>query len=130
MERKDLLLLAAVFVAAFSAGWMSYSITRPSLYQSGLNATVDAQNGVRDVSFDNRSISLMHSNSAKGSFFLDIDRDGSPERKIEVEHDGEIHQKQVFATVRGNTYILYLRYSDNPEKKDDAWMTVYKVEEV
>lgn len=124
-------MLAAVFLVAFSTGLFSHKIfDGQGKYAAELNVTVDASTGVKQVSFDNRSLKILHDNSAEGSFFLDLYGDGEIDRELSIKRDGEVHQKQVFATLDGKTYVLYLRYLDSPGVRDDAWMTVYRVEEV
>lgn len=131
MERKDLAVLVAVFLLAFSTGLFSHKLVGgDKKFAADINFTVDSSNGVEEIRFDNRSLKALHDNSAEGRFFLDTYGDGGVEREISIERDGEIHQKQVFVTVDGKTYLLYMRYMDSADTRDDAWMTFYRVEEV
>lgn len=129
MDQKFAISVAVVFVLGFAAGF-SLNSPQESKFSTEMNVTVDPSVGVADVEFDNRSFRILHDNSAKGSFFLDLDSDADTEREIEITRDGKIHQKKFLVGLNGKTYTVQVRYMDDPGKRNDAWMTVLRIEEV
>ncbi|MFB6203065.1 MAG: hypothetical protein ABEK01_01090 [Candidatus Nanohaloarchaea archaeon] len=135
LGRKDVMFALAAFTLAVPSGYYMMDAlqdapqTGEQKFSTEISRTVNASRGVIEVSFDNRTVELLHSDLAKGAFFFDTDEDPQTEREVAVTRDGKVHQTRILLTVRGNTYIFHLRYADDPATTGDAWMEIYRIEE-
>lgn len=133
MERQTVLVGAVVFLA-FSLGGFYLAFTAQDSEQkfaSGMDVRVDQDTSVATAEFDGHSVDLMHEDSKKARFYLDLDRDGSFDLEIEgLAHDGETHRVNRTVTMNSTNYRLYFRYSDDGEEENDSWMELYRVLEV
>lgn len=135
MEQRDYLTGLAVLImsasAAFGMGSLYFGDQQPRHYSKTLNATVNADQPTRTVEFDNHSIQLMFEDRETARMYIDKDNDGSFDIELEdLERNGEIHSVTELVTLGNTSYRLHFRYKDNDSVRDDAWLTLYQVQEV
>lgn len=137
LESREFLILGGVFVVATMAGvflglemFGSNAAGEPG-FTSFTNVTVDAENNIREVDFDGRSISLLYEDSQEAKFYIDKDQDGSFDFQLtNTTHDGEVRTTQQAITFNRTTYRFRFRYKDDAEKEDDGYLTLFQIREI
>jgi hypothetical protein len=128
MKTENLALAASAFlvaaVFAFSAVQESYTFTEE--IQTGYE--VNSSQDITTVEFFNHSVDLMLEDTANATFYLDRDRDGSAEEALKKVADGKIHKGTKLLDFQESVYRLHLRYQDDPEVEEDAWLEVYRIQ--
>lgn len=140
MERQTVLMGIAIMVllglVGFYAGFMVDEGLGPSVNYSDkmvkdMNVTLNDENDIATVEFDNRSLNLMHENTRSAKYYIDLDRDGSSDKRLKnIMHDGKIHHATELVTLKDKTYRLYFRYKDSSDERGDAQLWLYRVEEL
>lgn len=132
MESRDLILVASIFVLATCAGALIGqslgSEPADQRYSKLMDVEVNASNQIATASFDNRSINLMYESSPEAGMYIDVDRDGSFDRRIDgLVRDGEIRTKVELLGIEEDGYMLYFRYMDDPEQSGEGFLSLYQV---
>ncbi|MBC5793273.1 MAG: hypothetical protein H8Z69_04545 [Nanohaloarchaea archaeon] len=132
MEYRDLVLLASIFVLATGAGALIgqsfQSEPVEQRYSKLLDVRVNSSTQVATASFDNRSINLMYESSDKAGMYIDVNRDGSFDKRLNgLVRDGEEHTKVELLGLDSDGYMLYFRYSDNSSVSEDGSLELYQV---
>lgn len=130
MEQNLALSFAAVFIVASGLGYGIGSMDRggSSEYMEDVSFTANASNPVQRATFDDRNISLIVRPDQNASFYMDVN--GTVQPLEGLRHDGEVHELREFVTIRGNMYLLSMRYNDDAEESGDEWITLYRVRQV
>ncbi|MFB6291769.1 MAG: hypothetical protein ABEI58_00055 [Candidatus Nanohaloarchaea archaeon] len=135
MERKTLVMGAAVFfvvaMVGFYAAFTAQGPKGDAKYSQRFNLTADDGNDVVTASFDGRSLDLMHESTERAKFYIDQDRDGSFDIRLDgLTHDGSVNNETRIVTYNNTDYRLYFRYSDSLDSSGDAWLRLFFVEEL
>lgn len=132
MEAKTAVKLAGVFlVSAYIGFYLGFTVdSSEQKYVSGVNATVGKSQDLATAEFNGEKIDLMYENTRKAKFYIDLDRDGSFEIKLDgLTRNAKVQQTTETVNIGDTNYRLYFRYSDDPGKKGDAWLEMYRVQE-
>ncbi len=125
---EDVALGAGIFlvaaVVAFSAVQDQYSYTETVDVQ----AEVNSSSNVATVEFFNHSVDLLLEDSTDATFYLDLDRDGSADDVVGRNSSASVRQVTELVDFEDGVYRLYIRYRDDTQADGDAWMEVYRVE--
>ncbi|WEL23391.1 hypothetical protein [Candidatus Nanohalovita haloferacivicina] len=130
-DQKVIATSAIVFVAAFSVAFIGLSELRSSdsqPYAEDLSIRVNSSIGIATGQVDGKNVTFFQQGTSEAKFFIDVTNDKQPDREIDIERDGEIHRKRIFATLEGQTYSLTIEYSDDPDVEGDAFMEVVRAE--
>lgn len=132
MERQNILIAGAVFVlfavAGFYIGSSQQSKPGGQEFVEGMNVTASSETDVATASFDGQSIDIMHEDSEKARFYLDLDQDGSFDVELEdLDRTGEVEETARVVSIGGKDYRLRFRYRDSPDVKGDSWIRLYLV---
>lgn len=95
-----------------------------------LNVTVGKGEDIQTAEFYNQSIDIFHEDGERATFYLDLDQDGSADETLQITHDGEEHVITDIVTLGQKDYRLYFRYRDNATVRDDAYLTLYRAEQL
>lgn len=133
-DRQTLIITAAVFVLFAFGGFYLASSTgggSDKTFVSSMNVTVDSEIDIATARFDGKALNLMHEDSKKARFYLDLDRDGSFDLELEgLKHDGQGRKYNRTVTLGNTNYRLHFQYRDDARKEGDSWLTLYRVLEV
>ena len=131
-DQRSIAIAVILFSVGFTATFIGLSELRSSNpkpgYSEDVNLKVNASNAISTVAIDEKNLTMMYQDSAEGKFFIDVTNDKQPDREIEIQRDGKIHRKKIFATLEGQTYTLTVEYTDDPEKTGDAYLMVTHAE--
>lgn len=131
LDRKQALVAASVFIFAiaigFSIGEQRNTNQEPELYDSSFNLTLSSENAIQEVNFDNRSVNLLFEDSQEFSAYIDLDRDGSAEKKLNTTSDGSKSVTTELVTLDGQSYRFFFEYIDDPERTEGDFITLYRV---
>lgn len=135
MDRQTVFIAGAVFFVFALAGFYISSSQRDSPenqgFMKGMNVTASSSQDVATASFDGQSIDIMHEDSKKARFYLDLDQDGSFDIELkDLDHTGEVEETARVVSIGGKDYRLRFRYVDSPDVKGDSWIRLYLVREV
>lgn len=129
MDRQTVLTgLAVMFIAAsvaFTAGLQLFGVEDRELYSSQMNVTVDTDNRVETLSFDNKTMDIMFEPEML-STFLDLNQDGTDDIEVELS-EGEHIGSQV-VSFGPESYRIYFRYTVGGA--DESFLTVYRVRQL
>jgi len=96
-----------------------------------MNVTVDGDQNVREVSFDNRSLDLMYEDSTEAGMYIDLNQDGSFDLELEdLERNGEVRETTQVVTFDTESYTLYFRYMDDSSRSGEGFLKLYQVKEL
>ena len=133
-SRTFILGVAALIVSASIGMVIGNHLTAeagPEKYSESVNYTLNSENDTRTVEFDNRTIDLSLEDRGEAELYIDKDLDGSFDiRARDLNHDGRQHTATQFVTFNRTSYRLYFRYSDNQSVSDDAYFTVYQIQQI
>lgn len=134
MERREYLIGLAILListsAAFGAGSFFFN-DQPERYSNLFNITVDSDQPVKTVDFDNQSLQLMFESGQEARMYIDTDRDGSFDIELlDVVRDGEKHTITQLVTYKSTSYRLYFRYSDDKDLSGDGFLSLYRIQEL
>lgn len=134
MERQTLVTGGAVFfVLALIGFYIAFAGQEApdTKFSQQYNLTADNDNDIVTVSFDNRTLDLMHESTPAAKFYIDKDRDGSFDIRMDgLTRDGEVNNETRIVTFNNTDYRFYFRYSDSPDVRGDAWLRLFFVEEL
>jgi len=127
MERQDIVLTSVLVVLTGLLGFYVALQTSGDTDDRFTNYTADSENGVATASFYDRTIDLMYEDSQAARMYLDLDRDGSFDRELDLARDGEYHTLTELVELEGEGYVLHIRYRDSANQTGDGEMTLYRV---
>lgn len=132
MEQKDYAVMAAAFLISaaigFGAGSLQTDQETSSTYDERLDFTANDSNTIVDARFDNRTIKLILRPGNTTEFYFE--EEGNVIELDNIKRDGQVHEVRDIISIRGKTYLLYMRYNDDPEQQDDEWLTLYRVKQL
>lgn len=124
MRIKEAATIAGIFLLSALIGFnLGSSSEQRDFYSNQLNVTANEDNEIVTARFDNRSINLMYQDSPR--FFLDLNRDGSYDREINITGEG-VRETTELVTLEGRSYNLYLQYNSSKP----GWIKLYRAERV
>lgn len=131
IQYRDAVLAVSVFVVTIGLGLLLGSqqsgYERPDLYSSEFNITLEQGDNEKTVEFDNRSVELTYESWKEFRAYYDT---GIYERMINTTSDGEVHTTTEVITVDGSSYRFRFRYLDDPEKFEEDYITLYRIEQI
>lgn len=134
MERQTFLLgVSVMMLLALIGFYVGFLYENPSDTEEETNfqnisVTVNDEESIQTANFYNQSIDLFYESGSNASFYLDIDRDGSADKELEVERTGNEESMTEIISLEGIDYRLYMDYKDNSSIEDDGYLTLYRVE--
>ena len=135
MERRDYLIAASLLIVStsvfFGTGSLVFQEQSPEKYSEMFNVTVDSDNSVNSVNFDNRSLQLMFESGERARMYIDRDMDGSFDVELtDLERNGDTNTFTSLITYDSTSYRLHFKYSDNSSVEGDAFLNLYQIQEL
>ena len=135
MDQRTVVLGIATLVVSssvvFFAGSHLVEDNAPEKYSKIMEVTVNSEQEVQRVEFENNSFELMFENREKARMYIDKDLDGSFDIELKnLTHDGEQHGLTRLITFDKTSYRLYFRYSDDDSIKGDGYLKLYQIQEI
>jgi len=132
MEQKDYAVILAAFAVSTAIGFIAGTFQNPepvqSTYDERLDFTANDSNTIVDAKFDNRTIKLILRPGNTTEFYFE--EEGEVKELDNIKRDGEVHEIRDIISIRGKTYLLYMRYNDDRQKQGDEWLKLYRVKEL
>ncbi len=122
---RQYLQLGGLLLIAFAAGFFMAEQLQDQHESLDINEELNASQNVVTVDFYNESVDFFMERNGETFFYLDQDRDGSADDRIEVNTDGEVHQDVMLIDYPDNIYRVFYRYQVSEE---EAWMQFFRVE--
>lgn len=131
IDYRFLLTAFAVLIVStgigLAAGDLLDSDSTPELYDSRLNITLNADNRKETVRFDNKSINLTYENWEEFRVFLETE---NREDELNITSDGERRSLKQIVVADNNAYRLHFRYVDRPERSEEDFIQLYRIEQI
>ncbi|QKQ98328.1 hypothetical protein GKQ38_02245 [Candidatus Nanohaloarchaea archaeon] len=131
-DQKYIAVAAILFSAAFAVSFIGLSELKKngkqSVYSEEVSIKVNSSIGIATGQIDGKNLTIMQQGTKQAKFFIDVTGDKNIDREIDIESDGEIHRKRIFATLEGQTYSLTIEYTDDPEVEGDAYLKITHAE--
>ncbi|MFB6145628.1 MAG: hypothetical protein ABEJ99_03925 [Candidatus Nanohaloarchaea archaeon] len=132
IDRKTVAVSVAAFVVtagiAFLAGSQMFAYNPPQRFHAFPDVTANSSNNIATAHFDSHSIDLMYEDSKTFKAYLDLNRDGSFDKRFtDLVHDGTKHETSKIVTLGNNSYRLYFTYRDSKNESGDGHITLYRV---
>ena len=74
------------------------------------------------VDFYNESAELIVEQSPEARFYIDLNRDGSADIELGLNHDGTIRKQSKILDYRSGAYLFEFTYNDDANKTEDHWL--------
>lgn len=104
----------------------SVNVGEPEI--ESMNLTVDSDSNIATAEFFNKSLDIMREDGLNATYYLDFDRDGSFDSRLEdLKRDGRVHVRQELITLGGEDFEFSFRYKDNSSKEGDDFLRLYMV---
>ncbi|NMJ77215.1 hypothetical protein GLU64_02285 [Nanohaloarchaea archaeon] len=123
LETTDfaLFLLALTFSAA--ASFVYFSVQQEADDDGVvLSGEINSTENQKVIRFYNESAELMVEQSPEADFYIDLNRDGSADIQLNLDHDGKIRKDSRILDYRSGSYLLKFTYSDNANETEDHWL--------
>lgn len=121
---------AAVFLIAAATGYIGYSTFTSDKYVESFDIRVDNDNDKQVVNFDGHSVELRYENFEEAKFYYGFNDSRRVQQIEDLVLDGTLRRMTDIKSFGNQTYLLHLKYQDDPEKTGDGWMQLYKIEEM
>lgn len=131
IDYRFLLTALAVLIVATGVGLAvgDYlgSDSSSELYDSRTNITLNSDNSMETVKFDNKSINLTYENWEEFRVFLETE---NREFELNTTSDGERRSLREIVVAGNSAYRLHFRYVDQPERNEDDFIQLYRIEQI
>ena len=131
MEYQDYLFVGAVFFLAAGTGFAAHNMLKggDSGYVEELSLRADTENSKVNTTFDGNFIELRHEEAPEARFYFNFNQ-STPAQEIEnFKHDGTLQTTTEIKSFGNKTYFLYIRYRDDPNQSEDAFIELFRIEE-
>lgn len=125
LSSRQYLQLGGLLVMAFVAGFLVAEQLQNQHERLDIDEELNASQSLVTVEFYSNSVDFMMERGEEAQFYLDRDRDGSADERMDVERDGEVHQDVMLLDHPDNIYRVFYRYKISDE---EAWMQFFRVE--
>lgn len=122
---RQYLQLGGLLLLAFTTGFLTAEQLQDQNERLDIDEELNASKSVVTVDFYSNSVDFMKERGEETHFYLDRDRDGSADERLDVEKDGEVHQDVMLLDYPENIYRVFYRYKVSDE---EAWMQFFRVE--
>lgn len=132
MERQEYLIVAAAFFLSIGAGFAGHTLLQNgnSEYSEDFSLRADTEDSVVNTTFDGDNyIELRHEEAPEARFYFNFERETNAELIDDLRHDGTLQTITKIRSFGNKTYFLYLRYQDDPNQSEDAFIELYRIEE-
>jgi hypothetical protein len=129
MERQDYLVAAASFILAAGIGFAGHqAFFQEQKFSEDLSLRVDSETQTASTEFDGHKIELRYEDAEEAKFYFKYNDSRGVQQLRGLEHDGTLRTTRKIRSFGKDTYFLYLRYKDDPEKSEDGFLELYRIE--
>ncbi|MFB6158719.1 MAG: hypothetical protein ABEJ95_03600 [Candidatus Nanohalobium sp.] len=130
MEKQDYAILLAAFILSTGAGFTLGQILDPGNgYVKEVNVTVNADKETAELDFNGHTLELRYEDSPKAEMYYAFNDSRGVTRIEGLEHDSQLNTFRDIKSFGNQTYFLYFRYMDDPKKREDGFLKLYRIEE-
>lgn len=133
IEKREATVLLSLFLVSVGAGFFMAGQTQQNSalsFEKFVDYRAGPEKAIKKAEFDNRSLNLMYEDSEAARMYIDLDRDGSFDRKLNTTNDGEKRLTEEVVTLKNRSYRLYFRYRDDSERSGDGFLTLYRIKQI